>query len=105
MKIGVFGGTFDPPHYGHLIVAECVRERLQLDRLVMVPSWISPHKLERETASAEDRLEMLRLLVKGKEGFLISDVETRRKGVSYTVDTLRELQGEMGGGALSARRC
>jgi nicotinate-nucleotide adenylyltransferase len=91
MKIGVFGGTFDPPHNGHLIVAEYVRHRLGLDKIIFVPSWISPHKQEREVTDASRRLAMLRLAVQGAPGLEVSDVEVRRGGVSYTVDTLTDL--------------
>jgi len=91
MKIGVFGGTFDPPHNGHLIVAEYVRHRLGLNRIIFVPSWISPHKQERQVTDASCRLSMLRAAVQGTPGLEVSDVEVRRGGVSYTVDTLRRL--------------
>ncbi len=94
MKLGVFGGTFDPPHHGHLIVAEYVRYRLGLDRIVFVPSWISPHKQERRAADGSHRLAMLRLAVSGSPELEVSDIEVRRGGVSYTVDTLKDLSSE-----------
>lgn len=90
MNIGIFGGTFDPVHWGHLIVGGYVRNALGLEKVVFVPSMISPHKQERPAAGAEDRLAMLRLAVKGLEGFEVSDVEIARGGVSYTVETLSE---------------
>jgi nicotinate-nucleotide adenylyltransferase len=89
MRVGIYGGTFNPPHRGHLIVAESVRSQLSLDRVIFVPSFISPHKRDVEAASGEDRLEMLRLMVRGKEELEVSDCEVRREGVSYTVETLR----------------
>jgi nicotinate-nucleotide adenylyltransferase len=91
MKIGVFGGTFDPPHNGHLIVAGYVRYRLGLDRIVFVPSWISPHKQSKNVADPLHRLAMLRAALGEKQEFEVSDIEVRRGGVSYTADTLRSL--------------
>jgi nicotinate-nucleotide adenylyltransferase len=93
MNIGIFGGTFNPPHLGHLIVAEHAREHLGLHRLVFVPSAISPHKQGRETAAPHHRLRMLHLAVEGNHAFTVSDVEVLRGGISFTVDTLQELQG------------
>lgn len=90
MNIGIFGGTFDPVHWGHLIVGGYVRNALALEKVVFVPSMISPHKQERAAAQAEDRLAMLRLAVKGLDGFEVSDIEIARGGVSYTVETLSE---------------
>lgn len=91
MNIGIFGGTFNPPHNGHLIIGEHVRERMRLDRILFIPSAISPHKQREETVSSRDRLEMVRLAIQGNERFAFSDVEIVRGGVSYTVDTLQEL--------------
>ncbi len=94
MKIGVFGGTFDPPHNGHLIIADYVRHRLGLNKVLFVPSWISPHKQDRQATSAADRLAMLLLAVERAVDLEVSDIEVRRGGVSYTIDTLRHLSGE-----------
>jgi nicotinate-nucleotide adenylyltransferase len=91
MKVGIFGGTFNPPHMGHLIVAERVRADLELSRIVFVPSFISPHKQDREIASGEERLMMLRLAIGGDRRYDVSDLELRRGGVSYTVETLAEM--------------
>ena len=93
MKLGVFGGTFDPVHHGHLIVAEYVRERVGLDRVLFIPTMISPHKVDAAVTSPADRLAMLREAVKSNPFFQVSDMEIERGGVSYTVDTLR-LMGE-----------
>jgi nicotinate-nucleotide adenylyltransferase len=90
-RIGIFGGTYDPPHLGHLIVASEVCGALDLDRLLLIPAASPPHKRGRVHASAEQRLEMVRLAAEGDDRFLVSDLELRRSGASYTVDTLREL--------------
>lgn len=90
MRLGIFGGTFDPPHVGHLLAASDAIEHLTLDRLVFVPASVQPLKAGRETASAGHRLAMVRLMV-GADARLQSDsVEVDREGLSYTVDTLRE---------------
>jgi nicotinate-nucleotide adenylyltransferase len=91
MKVGIFGGTFDPPHMGHLIVAEHVREELGLDRIVFIPCSIPPHKQENDITSGPQRMEMVRLATRGNPAFDVSDVELVRGGVSYTVDTLIDL--------------
>lgn len=92
MKIGVFGGTFDPPHLGHLALAKAARETLALDEIVFLPAARNPLKSRRVGTSGADRLAMIRLLIRGQEGMAASDMELTRGGVSYTVDTLGELQ-------------
>ena len=92
MKIGVFGGTFDPPHVGHLALAKAARETLGLDEIVFLPAARNPLKSRRIGTSGADRLAMIRLLIRGQEGMAASDMELTRGGVSYTVDTLGELQ-------------
>jgi nicotinate-nucleotide adenylyltransferase len=92
MKIGVFGGTFDPPHMGHLIVAEHAREELGLDTVLLVPSAISPHKRHDPLSDPVYRLEMVQLALMGQTSLQPSDVEVKRGGVSYTVDTLQQLR-------------
>ncbi|HUI64828.1 MAG TPA: nicotinate-nucleotide adenylyltransferase [Bacteroidota bacterium] len=92
MKIGIFGGTFDPIHHGHLIVAEYVREHVALDRIIFIPTDISPHKQAANPASAKDRLAMLREAIRSNPFFECADVEVARGGVSYTVETLRTLK-------------
>ena len=87
-RIGIFGGTFNPPHSGHLIVAESVCEQLNLDKLFFVPSYISPHKQKGEENSALHRLQMVRLAVRLNPRFDVSDIEVSRKGMSYTCQTL-----------------
>jgi nicotinate-nucleotide adenylyltransferase len=91
MRIGVFGGSFDPVHLGHLVAAECCREQAALDRVIFVPAAVPPHKQDRLLAPFEHRLEMLRLATGGHDAFTISTVELDRGGVSYTVDTLADL--------------
>ena len=91
MRIGVFGGSFDPVHVGHLIAAECAREQARLDRVVFVPAAAPPHKPGRILADGRHRLEMLTLAIGGHDAFSISPVELERGGTSYTVDTLETL--------------
>ncbi len=90
-KIGLFGGTFDPPHRGHLKVAKAAQTSLGLDEVLFLPAARNPMKLGRATASGPERLEMVRLLIAGEPTFSVSDMELTRGGVSYTVDTLGEL--------------
>ncbi len=101
MNIGVFGGTFDPPHIGHLIIADHVRLQIGLDAVLFVPSAISPHKRERRLSDPRHRLEMLALAVRGNGQFVVSDLEVERGGVSYTIDTLRYLSREKPENSLS----
>jgi nicotinate-nucleotide adenylyltransferase len=89
MRLGLFGGTFDPVHYAHLLLAECCREQCRLDRVVFVPSAVPPHKRGQELTPGATRIEMLQLAVAGHEQFALSDFEVDRGGVNYTVDTLR----------------
>lgn len=91
-RIGIFGGTFDPPHIGHLIIAERARVQLQLDRVFFVPAYLPPHKRGRASATPSDRLKMVQLAVRGNAGFAVSDVELKRKGISYTIDTVKEMR-------------
>lgn len=92
MRIGVFGGTFDPPHLGHLLLASDARDSLQLDRLIFVPAATQPFKVHAPpVASAPDRLEMVRLAVANDANYVVDDTEIGRKGLSFTVDTLEHL--------------
>ncbi len=95
-RIGIFGGTFDPIHVGHLSVAQQVGVRLDLDEIVLIPSGQPPHKRSKAMAPAVDRLEMTRLAAGGLARLSVSDTEVRRAGPSYTIDTVRELRKEMG---------
>ncbi|MCK5240999.1 nicotinate-nucleotide adenylyltransferase [bacterium] len=90
MRIGVFGGTFDPVHLGHLRVAEEVAECCQLERVIFIPSGIPPHRRQPETSAAH-RLNMVRCAISGNANFSTSPVELQRPGKSYTIDTLIKL--------------
>ncbi|MFA5095910.1 MAG: nicotinate-nucleotide adenylyltransferase [Candidatus Omnitrophota bacterium] len=92
MRIGILGGTFNPVHSGHLILAEEAREKLGLERIIFVPANLPPHKENSDIAPAAIRLRMLKLAVKGNRYFDVSDAEARRKGRSYTIDTIREFK-------------
>src|SRR5262245_37914490 len=96
-RVGLFGGTFDPPHLGHLVVAQWALDRLKLDRVVFMPSGTPPHKRGRPVTPAADRVAMTRLAVRGNRAFEVSTLEARRRGSSYTVDTLRALRARSGG--------
>lgn len=90
MKIGIFGGTFDPIHWGHLRSAEEVSEAFGLDRVYFIPASIPPHKRGQTHTPARDRLQMVRLAVARNPRFKVSTIEIRRPGVSYSIDTVRE---------------
>lgn len=90
-KAGIMGGTFNPIHLGHLIAAEEVREKLDLDYVVFLPSGNPPHKLESDVLEGRDRYEMVKLAVDDNDYFRTSDLEIRRTGKTYTYDTLKEL--------------
>jgi nicotinate-nucleotide adenylyltransferase len=92
MKIGVLGGTFNPVHIGHLILAEEAREKLGLDRVILIPTALPPHKDDAGIAPAQERLKMLKMAIRGNRHLAVSDMEIRRRGRSYTIDTLRELK-------------
>lgn len=94
MKLGVFGGTFDPIHHGHLAIALAAVESLGLDRVVFVPARRSPLKDDGPVAGEADRLEMLERAVRGEPRFECSRLELERPGPSYTVDTLEALSGK-----------
>ena len=99
MRLGVFGGTFDPVHYGHLVVAETAADELALDRVLFIPAGDPYLKANRRVSAARDRMEMVRMAVEGNPRFEASDMELRRAGPSYTIDTLAQLRGERGAGA------
>jgi nicotinate-nucleotide adenylyltransferase len=94
MKIGIFGGTFNPPHVGHLIVAEQVNTELGLDKIIFIPSFISPHKQEGESDLAEHRLAMTKLAISNSYNFICSDIEISKKETSYSIHTLEQLKRE-----------
>ncbi len=90
-RLGLYGGSFDPVHNGHLILAREAFERLGLDKVLFIPAGISPHKRHRPPASAHDRLALLRASVEGEPGFAVEDCELRKDGVSYAIETVREM--------------
>ena len=92
MRIGVFGGAFDPVHFGHLILAEQGREQARLDQVWFVPAARHPFKAETTAAPFHRRVEMLRLAIAGHEAFRVNEIEKDRPGLSYTADTLDELK-------------
>lgn len=101
MTTGIFGGSFNPPHLGHLVVAEACAQAAGLDRVLWMPAAMSPHKQgDPSLAPAAARLAMVKAAVAGNDRFAVSDLEVVRQGVSYTVDTLRAL-AEMGTGELA----
>jgi nicotinate-nucleotide adenylyltransferase len=91
VRIGILGGTFNPPHLGHLICAQEAYLQLGLDRVTLIPARIPPHKPVEDEPGAEHRLELCRLAIRGDQRFQVSDLEIARDGPSYTVDTLEEL--------------
>jgi nicotinate-nucleotide adenylyltransferase len=88
MRIGMLGGSFDPPHAGHLLIAVDAFEALALDKLFFIPASVQPLKIGQAGASARDRVEMVRLLLGGDPRFGVDSIEVDRAGVSYTVDTV-----------------
>jgi len=94
MRLGVFGGSFDPVHYGHLLLAECCREQLCLEKVLFIPAGQPPHKRQRPLTPAEHRVAMLELAIGGEPGFEICRYEIERREVSYTVETLRFLKSQ-----------
>jgi nicotinate-nucleotide adenylyltransferase len=94
MRLGLFGGSFDPVHYGHLMLAECCREQCRLDAVWFLPAAIPPHKQDREPTPAEKRIEMLELAIAGHEAFSVCRYEADRGGVNFTVDTLAQFRQE-----------
>ena len=94
MRLGIYGGTFDPVHYGHLILAEQCREQCALDEVWFIPAAVPPHKIGGDISPGEARCEMLELAIAGYSEFQISRMELERDGPSFTVDTLSALQRE-----------
>jgi nicotinate-nucleotide adenylyltransferase len=99
-RLGILGGTFNPVHQGHLLLAESFRERLGLDRVVLVPAGVPPHKPGADLAPALHRYAMVALAVAGHPALAVSDCEVRRPGPSYSVDTVELLAGEHAGARL-----
>ncbi len=91
-KVGIFGGTFDPIHHGHLITAQSVKETRELDKIIFMPAYISPHKQHAKASSAQHRLNMLKFALDDIPFFEYSDYEIKQHTISYTIDTLREFK-------------
>ena len=91
-RIALFGGTFNPIHFGHLLIAEEAFRRLKLKKVFFIPCYAPPHKTSRNLASAQDRLAMIKMAVRKNRHFEVSDLEIKRVGKSYTVDTIREFK-------------
>ncbi len=89
---GILGGSFDPIHNGHILLAQKVRDSLQLEKVIFIPAYVAPHKIGQSFASAADRFAMTGLAVEGISDFSVSDVELRRGSISYTIDTMLELK-------------
>ena len=96
MKTCLFGGTFDPPHFGHLIVAQTIFEAEHFDKIVFVPAHIPPHKKERKISSVALRLEMLKIATMDNPNFEISDIEIKRGGISYSLETINTYKQKTG---------
>ena len=98
-KLGILGGSFNPIHLGHLVLAETAREALGLDRVIFIPAKLPPHKRAAALADGADRLAMVRLAIAGNPALAVSDIELRRPGISYSVATVRALRKKLGAGA------
>ena len=96
MKIGILGGTFDPVHLGHLYLAERVLRKLSLDKIIFIPAYLPPHKKKGNITPAGHRYNMVKISIGENRRFQVSDIELRRKGRSYSVETLRQLRKRYG---------
>ena len=100
LRVGIFGGTFNPIHVGHLLLAETAREQLALDRVVFIPTARPPHKRARDLVPGAARLRLIELAIRHHPAFAVSDVELHRQGPSYTLDTVRMLHARLPEAAL-----
>jgi len=98
-RIGILGGTFNPIHIGHLTIAQMVCEQLKLDKVIFVPSYLPPHKSGRNVVSAKDRYAMVQLAIRGNRCFDISDFEIKKKGKSYSIETVTYFRDRLWPGA------
>lgn len=96
LRVGILGGTFNPIHYGHLRLAEETLEEMDLDKVIFMPCYLPPHKVDDAVLSADARLRMVELAIEGNSHFEISDMELKRGGRSYSVDTVRQLKNLYG---------
>ena len=95
MRLGVFGGAFNPIHLGHLILAETARESLSLDRIVFIPTYKPPHKSSKELLPGAQRLEMIRLAIREQPAFVASEIELEQQKTSYSIDTIKALHAQL----------
>ena len=98
MRLGLYGGSFNPIHIGHLLIAEFVKEEFFLDEIRFIPTATPPHKRYDSILSADKRFHMIKLAVRGNPSFRVSDIEIKRGGISYTLDTLRQITGQLNKG-------
>jgi nicotinate-nucleotide adenylyltransferase len=94
MRLGIFGGSFDPVHYGHLLLAESAREQARLDEVWFVPAAVPPHKQAKTLSDDRHRVEMLQLAIGGHKAFQVSEIELQRGGASYTFETLEQIHAQ-----------
>jgi len=94
MKKCIFGGTFDPPHIGHLLIAQTICEAESFDKIIFIPAYKNPHKSKDITSSVDERLKMLQIAIAGNPNFEESDIEIKRGGISYSIDTIRLIKKE-----------
>ena len=99
MRIGLLGGTFDPIHKGHLYLAKKVSSKLSLEKILFIPTYLPPHKIDVKITPARHRYNMVRLAIAGNKRFKASDIEIKRKGRSYSVETLRQVRRRYGNSA------
>jgi nicotinate-nucleotide adenylyltransferase len=92
MKIGILGGTFNPIHLGHTRLAREARDKLALDKVILVPSYMPPHKSGKEIISSDDRYAMAKIALSGTRGIEVSDIEMKLKGTSYSINTVRKIK-------------
>ena len=92
MRIGILGGSFNPIHNGHLLMAELARDKMRLDKVIFMPAHCSPHKTRKHLPDGGHRLSMVKLAIKGNADFTAGDLELKRAGISYTIDTLKALR-------------
>ena len=95
VRLGIFGGTFNPIHLGHLLLAETARETLKLDRVLFIPTHQPPHKRVRDLLPADARFALVQLAIQGHPSFVASDIELQRVGPSYSIDTVRVLRQQL----------
>jgi len=96
MKTGLFGGTFNPFHNGHIGIIEHIKKTYGLETIYIIPSATPPHKPDTDLAPANDRFEMVRQSIEDREGFIVSDKELNRKGPSFTIDTIEDFKADLG---------